>query len=98
MLNGAVVISPSEKTLPAALNFEIIKTLQTVIEPNVFTPRGVYDGRKNMFSPKRFSFGDTGEVGFICTVPFFWLLTNTLASVLCLSCDPVGSAASINRR
>ncbi|EIM88070.1 argonaute-like protein [Stereum hirsutum FP-91666 SS1] len=55
------VISPSEKVLPAALNFEIIKTLQTVIAPNVFTPHGVYDGRKNMFSTSRFSFGATGE-------------------------------------
>ncbi|KAI0053586.1 argonaute-like protein [Auriscalpium vulgare] len=56
-----VVISPSEKTLPLALNLDIIKTLQEQIAPGVFTPRGAYDGRKNLFSARTFSFGDAAE-------------------------------------
>ncbi|TFY78817.1 hypothetical protein EWM64_g5198 [Hericium alpestre] len=56
-----VVISPSEKTLPVVLTFEIIKALQTVAAPQVFSPRGVYDGRKNLFSSTKYSFGDAGE-------------------------------------
>ncbi|KAA1466451.1 argonaute-like protein [Dentipellis sp. KUC8613] len=55
------VISPSEKTLPASLNFEIIKTLQETVAPQVFTPRGAYDGRKNLFAASRFTFGDSAE-------------------------------------
>lgn len=56
------VISPDEKKLPMALNFEIIKILQTAVEPNVFTPRAAYDGRKNLFASKKYDFGDVGEV------------------------------------
>ncbi|EJF61200.1 argonaute-like protein [Dichomitus squalens LYAD-421 SS1] len=51
-----VVISPSEKTLPARLNMEIIKRLQSDIAPDVFTPRAVYDGRKNMFAARELPF------------------------------------------
>ncbi|CCA66578.1 related to argonaute-like protein-Laccaria bicolor [Serendipita indica DSM 11827] len=50
------VIHPSEKTLPARLNFEIIEALQTKCYPQVFTPRAVYDGRKNMFASQIISF------------------------------------------
>nr|VWO95172.1 Uncharacterized protein [Ganoderma boninense] len=50
------VISPSEKTLPARLNLEIIERLQTKIAPEVFTPPVVYDGRKNIFSPRELPF------------------------------------------
>ncbi|CAL1700780.1 unnamed protein product [Somion occarium] len=49
-------ISPSEHTLPARLNMELIVKLQERDHPEIFTPRGVYDGRKNMFSVKRFPF------------------------------------------
>ncbi|KAI0068655.1 argonaute-like protein [Artomyces pyxidatus] len=59
--DGTFVILPSEKTLPAALNFDIIKALQTEVAPNVFTPRGAYDGRKNLFAGSKFSFGDAAE-------------------------------------
>ncbi|KAH9853511.1 argonaute-like protein [Lenzites betulinus] len=55
------VISPSEKVLPAALNMDIIKRLQEVIDPVTFTPRAVYDGRKNMFTPRPLPFGASGE-------------------------------------
>ncbi|OSD04210.1 argonaute-like protein [Trametes coccinea BRFM310] len=47
------VISPSEKTLPARLNMEIVARLQTVIAPQIFTQRAVYDGRKNMFAARK---------------------------------------------
>ncbi|KAI1795193.1 argonaute-like protein [Ganoderma leucocontextum] len=50
------VISPSEKTLPARLNMEILERLQTKVAPDVFTPRVVYDGRKNIFSPRQLPF------------------------------------------
>ncbi|KAF8205042.1 argonaute-like protein [Pholiota molesta] len=54
-----LVISPSEKTLPARLNMDIIKELQTVVAPTIFTPRAVYDGRKNMFAVRELPFGDS---------------------------------------
>lgn len=63
-LNPFSVISPSEKTLPARLNMEIIERMQTVISPQTFTPRAVYDGRKNMFAARQLPFGTSGEVCF----------------------------------
>lgn len=97
-MENIAVISPSEKVLPAALNFDIIKTLQTVIAPNVFTPRGVYDGRKNMFSTAKFSFGATGEVGSIVSLPFFRFLISIVALVRCLSRHPDCSASPVDGR
>lgn len=56
-------ITPSEQTLPARLNMELIVRLQEVIHPDIFDPKGVYDGRKNMFSMKRYPFeNDTRTV------------------------------------
>jgi eukaryotic translation initiation factor 2C len=52
------VISPSEKTLPARLNMEIITHLQTIVAPGIFTPRAVYDGRKNIFAARELPFTD----------------------------------------
>ncbi|KAI9001051.1 argonaute-like protein [Trametes punicea] len=62
------VISPSEKTLPARLNMEIVERLQTVIAPQVFTPRAVYDGRKNMFAARELPFGPAGAQEFEVTL------------------------------
>ncbi|KAH9965910.1 argonaute-like protein [Russula dissimulans] len=42
------VILP-DKPLPMARNFEIINTLQTQVEPDLFERPGAYDGRKNLF-------------------------------------------------
>jgi eukaryotic translation initiation factor 2C len=58
-----VVISPSEKTLPARLNMDLIDHLQKIDARNVFTPPAVYDGRKNMFAPRELPLGpnDTQE-------------------------------------
>ncbi|KZT20385.1 argonaute-like protein [Neolentinus lepideus HHB14362 ss-1] len=51
------IISPSEKTLPARLNMELITTLQLSVAPDIFTPRAVYDGRKNLFAARELPFG-----------------------------------------
>ncbi|KAF8913963.1 argonaute-like protein [Gymnopilus junonius] len=62
------VITPSEKTLPARLNMDIIKSLQTRIAPEIFTPRAVYDGRKNIFVARELPFGATGAHEFEVTL------------------------------
>ncbi|CEL59560.1 Protein argonaute-2 (Fragment) OS=Oryctolagus cuniculus GN=EIF2C2 PE=1 SV=2 [Rhizoctonia solani AG-1 IB] len=46
--------------LPPPRNREIIDRLQTR-EAAIFRPRGVYDGRKNLFSINQFSFHPAGE-------------------------------------
>ncbi|KZT65768.1 argonaute-like protein [Daedalea quercina L-15889] len=61
-----VVISPD--TLPVRFNFEIIRRLQEVIAPAIFTPRAVYDGRKNMFSPQELDLGETNSATFDVTL------------------------------
>ncbi|KAJ7179067.1 hypothetical protein C8R46DRAFT_1345500 [Mycena filopes] len=48
-----VVISPSEKTLPARMTMDLIRRLQFDVAPQIFTPRCVYDGRKNIFRSRR---------------------------------------------
>lgn len=39
---------------------DLIKQLQTVVAPRLFTPRVVYDGRKNVFAARELPFGETG--------------------------------------
>jgi eukaryotic translation initiation factor 2C len=39
---------------------DLITRLQT-LEPTVFTPRAVYDGRKNMFAVRELPFGPTNS-------------------------------------
>lgn len=51
------MISPDEKVLPARLNMDLIHHLQTIDAVDVFTPRAVYDGRKNLFAPRELPFG-----------------------------------------
>ncbi|THH32884.1 hypothetical protein EUX98_g1281 [Antrodiella citrinella] len=51
-----VAITPSEQTLPAKLNMDLIRMMQEVVAPAIFTPKSVYDGRKNMFSVRRYPF------------------------------------------
>ena len=55
----------SSESLPVRMNFEIIRRLQEAIAPAVFTPRGVYDGRKNMFTPQQLDLGGT-DTGTVC--------------------------------
>ena len=39
---------------------DLIKRLQTIVVPQIFTPRAVYDGRKNIFAVRELPFGETG--------------------------------------
>lgn len=98
ILIAATVISPSEQKLPPRVNFEIVKVLQTVVAPNVFTPRGAYDGRKNLFSSAKFSFGNSAEVGLIIFVNISSYSFGRVASVFCLSCNSVVTGSSTDRR
>ena len=38
---------------------ELIARLQDQVAPEVFTPRAVYDGRKNLFAPRKLPLGNT---------------------------------------
>lgn len=38
----------------------LIKELQYTVAPDIFTPRAVYDGRKNMFAIRELPFGEAG--------------------------------------
>lgn len=51
-------MSPSETGRPVRLNMAIIRRLQENVAPQVFTPRAVYDGRKNMFSASPLPFAN----------------------------------------
>ncbi|KAJ7611818.1 argonaute-like protein [Roridomyces roridus] len=62
-----LAISPSEKTLPARMTMDLVRRLQFDIAPQIFTPRCVYDGRKNIFSIRRLPF-DTGSQEFEVTL------------------------------
>lgn len=91
MANLVPVIMPSEKTLPARLNMDIISRLQQVTAPEVFTSRAVYDGRKNLFAGRELPFGGASsrEVGssaltfhslITCCRQFDVTLSNSTAS------------------
>ncbi|KAI5983309.1 argonaute-like protein [Pisolithus marmoratus] len=58
------VISPSEKTLPARLNMDLVNHLMRVEAVDIFTPPAVYDGRKNMFAPRELRLGPNGSQEF----------------------------------
>ncbi|KAJ4477407.1 argonaute-like protein [Lentinula aciculospora] len=51
------MIHPADKVLPARLNMDLIRALQARIAPDIFTPPGVYDGRKNFFNARRLPLG-----------------------------------------
>lgn len=38
---------------------DLIDRLQTKVAPDIFKPRAVYDGRKNLFAPRALPFGDS---------------------------------------
>ncbi|KAM5537544.1 hypothetical protein V8D89_008789 [Ganoderma adspersum] len=51
---------------------EIVETLQTKVAPQVFTPRVVYDGKKNIFSPRLLPFpSESQEFSFALSNPGF---------------------------
>ena len=43
---------------------DLIARMQTELAPDIFTPRVVYDGRRNLFAPRRLilGFNDSMEV------------------------------------
>ncbi|EJF60851.1 Piwi-domain-containing protein [Dichomitus squalens LYAD-421 SS1] len=69
------IISPTGKTLPIRLNMEIFKRLQFDVAPDVFTPRAVYDGRKNVFAARELPFPSGSQ-----EVSNFFTLTDTTSS------------------
>ena len=58
--------------LPVKLNMALITALQKEIAPEIFTPRAVYDGRKNLFSvvPLQLT-GPGGNSQEVCTSSLF---------------------------
>ncbi|CCL99782.1 uncharacterized protein FIBRA_01804 [Fibroporia radiculosa] len=61
---GTAVIYPDEEILPTRRNMELIDHLQQVVAPQIFTPRAVYDGRKNMFAMRELPFGESQRQEF----------------------------------
>ncbi|TFY68234.1 hypothetical protein EVJ58_g1134 [Rhodofomes roseus] len=61
-----VVITPDN--LPVRVNFLLVTRLQEVVAPAIFTPRAVYDGRKNMFAPQELDLGPTRSASFDVTL------------------------------
>lgn len=63
--------------------FELVKILQNEVAPNVFTPRGAYDGRKNLFSSQRYAFGenDTATVRHAEPHLYVFMLSVTCSSM-----------------
>lgn len=49
----------------------LIKTLQTQVAPQIFTPRAVYDGRKNMFAIRELPFGGSSSQEVLSTISSF---------------------------
>ncbi|KAI0773448.1 ribonuclease H-like domain-containing protein [Irpex lacteus] len=61
-------MTPSEQTNPLTLNMELIRHLQEVVAPHIFTPPAVYDGRKNMFARQKLPFTE-GSMTFDVSLP-----------------------------
>lgn len=55
------VILPGDKAFPLRFNMKLIGRLQNEITPEIFTPRAVYDGRRNLFAPRELPLGETGS-------------------------------------
>jgi eukaryotic translation initiation factor 2C len=53
-----LAIVPGEQTNPVRLNVELVKRLQFNIAPGIFTPRAVYDGRKNLYASHELRFAN----------------------------------------
>lgn len=69
-LVSVAAMVPSEQTLPVRANMDVIRELQTKTAPEIFTPRCVYDGRKNMFSIRELPFTEgTAQVKFVHHLP-----------------------------
>ncbi|KAG8692899.1 hypothetical protein FRC09_010881, partial [Ceratobasidium sp. 395] len=51
----------ADKVMPAKFNMDVIRIMQERIAPAVFTPRAVYDGRKNLFASRRLPLPGGGD-------------------------------------
>ncbi|KAG8898432.1 hypothetical protein FRC01_010915, partial [Tulasnella sp. 417] len=60
LLTNVVTILPDDKVLPPRATMEIIRGMQEQ-NPTIFTKKGSYDGRKNLYSPIKYSFGDKAQ-------------------------------------
>ncbi|KAF8963810.1 argonaute-like protein [Flammula alnicola] len=60
------VVDPER--LPARFKMELFKILQSQ-EPNIFTPKIVYDGQKNAFAPRELDLGETNSRKFPVSLP-----------------------------
>ncbi|KAF8744839.1 argonaute family, partial [Rhizoctonia solani] len=47
-----------DKKLPARVNVQTMNLLQDTLQPNVFVPKGAYDGQKNLFTTKKLDLGE----------------------------------------
>jgi hypothetical protein len=62
-MSPSLVIQPEMK-IPRKRQ-EIIHKLQTVVAPNIFSPRAIYDGRALMYAPKSLQLS-AGGGGSVC--------------------------------
>ncbi|KAG8942123.1 hypothetical protein FRC00_011997, partial [Tulasnella sp. 408] len=60
MLHHYDTILPEDKVLPPRVTVWIIRKMQEQ-NPTVFTKKASYDGRKNLYSPIKYSFGDNAQ-------------------------------------
>jgi eukaryotic translation initiation factor 2C len=60
---------------------ELIARLQSEIAPEIFTPRAVYDGRKNLFAPRELPLGETGYKEVCCAMWSIFLSSETAHSL-----------------
>ncbi|KAG9050899.1 hypothetical protein FS837_001553, partial [Tulasnella sp. UAMH 9824] len=60
MLHHYDAILPEDKVLPPRVTVWIIRKMQEQ-NPTIFTKRASYDGRKNLYSPIQYSFGDNAQ-------------------------------------
>ncbi|KAB5595487.1 Argonaute-like protein [Ceratobasidium theobromae] len=56
-----VALDVGDNAKPIKWNHELIRNLQEFVAPNIFTPRAVYDGRKNMYASRRLPFPGGGD-------------------------------------
>ena len=56
-----VLTEIGEKTMPARANVATMRELQERLQPNIFTPKGAYDGKKNLFTSRKLELGDNNS-------------------------------------
>jgi len=57
-ISTVAVVEPDK--FPARFNLELFKRLQET-EGGIFNPKVVYDGKKNVFSPRELPLGESGS-------------------------------------